>query len=494
MLDHQDSAAARLSMRRLFWLPLVMSALLVMAVAGGMVAFSWRTLNHLQPLSDHLAHIARLQEVGLSLEQILLEGLRGTRIDPTELTQLRAMIRQIARLEGALHPQTRERLEQIAERLEQGGINQVDVLIQTLAQWRGVLEGERARHDALLLKVARDTRMELRLTSLLLVILPLLMGVALIMLQRRVQQPLRDLETLLTRLAARDYQPVPEAQVNETAKLARPAFNRYNALVSRLQQLESEQHDREQTLERRVHQTTEALLAQNRELARAERLAAVGAVSAGLAHELRNPLAGIQMVCANLQRRLGPGEHAERIASVIEELKRINTILSAQVDAARHEPEPLVAIEVGALIEDLLVMVRYQTPAGIRLETRIPAALTCLLPAAGLRQALLNLLLNAIGVLREGEITLAAHAEADRLVIRVLDTGPGFPQALLRTGIRPFATGRAGGTGLGLAMVRRFARDQDGELAIANQPSGGACVTLRLPCRSAASTGVERHA
>ncbi len=106
----------------------------------------------------------------------------------------------------------------------------------------------------------------------------------------------------------------------------------------------------------------------------------------------------------------------------------------------------------------------------------------------------MNLLLNAIGVLREGEITLAAHAETDRLVIRVLDTGPGFPQALLRAGIRPFATGRAGGTGLGLAMVRRFARDQDGELEIANQASGGACVTLRLPCRFAASTGVERHA
>jgi C4-dicarboxylate-specific signal transduction histidine kinase len=71
----------------------------------------------------------------------------------------------------------------------------------------------------------------------------------------------------------------------------------YNDLVYRLQELEAEHDDRERNLEQQVRQATGALLAQSRQLARSERLAAVGAISAGLAHELRNPLAGIQMAC-----------------------------------------------------------------------------------------------------------------------------------------------------------------------------------------------------
>jgi C4-dicarboxylate-specific signal transduction histidine kinase len=92
----------------------------------------------------------------------------------------------------------------------------------------------------------------------------------------------------------------------------------------RLQELEIEHRDREHTLEHKVRKATEALLAQSRELARAERLAAVGAISAGLAYELRNPLAGIQMACTKLHRTLSDGEHAARIASVVTELKRVN--------------------------------------------------------------------------------------------------------------------------------------------------------------------------
>ena len=67
-------------------------------------------------------------------------------------------------------------------------------------------------------------------------------------------------------------------------------------------------------------------------------------------------------------------------------------------------------------------------------------------------------------------------------MLAVEDEGPGFPEEMLRIGVRPFATGRVGGSGLGLAMVRRFTRDHDGDLQLANRESGGARVTLHLPC------------
>jgi signal transduction histidine kinase len=103
-----------------------------------------------------------------------------------------------------------------------------------------------------------------------------------------------------------------------------------------------------------------------------------------------------------------------------------------------------------------------------------------------LRQALLNLLLNAIQVLEgEGQVRLAAWGDGDQLLLCVEDEGPGFPEQMLRAGVRPFATGRPGGTGLGLAMVRRFARDNDGELELANREPYGARVILRLPCPTA---------
>jgi two-component system NtrC family sensor kinase len=76
-------------------------------------------------------------------------------------------------------------------------------------------------------------------------------------------------------------------------------------------------------------------------------------------------------------------------------------------------------------------------------------------------------------------------------VIQVNDEGPGFPEEMLRAGIRPFATGRAGGTGLGLAMVRRFVRDIDGELLLENRTPHGGRVTLRLSCRPVAEAGDE---
>jgi signal transduction histidine kinase len=69
------------------------------------------------------------------------------------------------------------------------------------------------------------------------------------------------------------------------------------------------------------------------------------------------------------------------------------------------------------------------------------------------------------------------------LEISVADSGPGFPPQILEAGAQPFRSWRVGGTGLGLVMVRRFASDLGGELLLSNRDAGGACVTLRLPCR-----------
>jgi len=493
-----EAVPYRLPVRRFFWLPLGLSALLVLTLLIGLVVVSWRSLERIRPVQAHLVHLAdigRLQDVGLSTERILLEGMRGARIDPADLARLRSEIKQIVDLEGHLQPDSREQLRLVLGRLAQAQGKPRDTLFETLKQLRDVLERERKRQDRLLADVARDSETELSLAVGLLVALSLAGGALLLLLRVRIKHPLDDLGDLLGRLAARDYRPVPEAALGGTAGLVQPVFRSYNELVSRLQELEAEHRNRECTLEHEVRQATEALLAQSRELARAERLAAVGAVSAGLAHELRNPLAGIQMACTKLQRRLTDREQAARVAVVITELKRVNGLLTAQVDAARHAPEPPERVRLGTLVDEFLALMRYQVPEGVVVQGDIPEDLVCLLPPAGLRQALLNLSLNAIQALNgHGRVTLSASLEEERLMIHVSDDGPGFPDEILRAGVRPFATGRSGGTGLGLAMVRRFTRDHGGELELANLEPHGARVTLRLLCGPSGEEGDTKYA
>jgi signal transduction histidine kinase len=473
----------RLPVNRLFWLPIGLSALLMLVVLVGLVAAAWHGLERVRPVQTHLDHIARIQDMGLSMERTLLDGLRGARIDPADLDRLRSDLSGLAAMDDAQHPETAERLKEVAQGLDLARVNPVDGLVESLSALRQVLAMEREYHGRLLNAVAEDTETELRLAIALLAIVPLAGGALLLLLRARIKHPLDDLGDLLGRLATRDYRPVEQSVLTGSAALVQPVFHSYNALVSRLQALETEHRVREQTLESEVRKATEALLAQSRELARAERLAAVGAVSAGLAHELRNPLAGIQMACGKLRRGIEDPAQVARVEAVIAELKRLNALLTAKVEAARHEPEVLAPVQLSALVGDLLSLTRYQAPPGIALQAEIPDDLECLLPAAGLRQALLNLLLNAIEVQDgAGQVTLSARREDGELVLWVEDLGPGFPEGTLRAGVRPFATGRAGGTGLGLAMVRRFTRDHGGDLDLANQEPRGARVTLRLPC------------
>src|SRR5262249_549818 len=136
------------------------------------------------------------------------------------------------------------------------------------------------------------------------------------------------------------------------------------------------------------------------------------------------------------------------------------------------------------LIAELATLIRYQLPPHIRLVTRTPEDLTCRVPEDGIRQAVLNLALNSVAVLRDapGTVTIDVDYRDGALSIQARDDVPGLPPALLAGGIRPFVTSRESGTGLGLAIVRRFARDLGGELTIANRTPQGACVILTLPC------------
>jgi two-component system NtrC family sensor kinase len=303
----------------------------------------------------------------------------------------------------------------------------------------------------------------------------------LVLLRRRIFLPLRDLGGLLARLARRDYSSMAS---ENTDPMLKPLVKNYNHLVRRLAELEQENASRRQSLEHQVRTVTQALLEQHRSLAAAERLAAVGEVAARIAHELRNPLAGIQVALSNIQRECDDHpDVVERLALIVNEMRRVTGLLNALLDQSGHTPEPVVKVWLAKEVGDLLALARYQIPEHVNLVQEIAADLACRLPKNELRQAVLNLILNAAEAIgdQEGAVTIQAFEEHGQLVLAVSDDGPGFAPDLRGAGGRPFQTGRRGGTGLGLAIVRRFVNSMHGKMELSNLSPHGARVTLTLP-------------
>jgi signal transduction histidine kinase len=252
-----------------------------------------------------------------------------------------------------------------------------------------------------------------------------------------------------------------------------------------LEELENAHQSHAALLEREVREATSALLQQQHSLARAERLAVTGELAASVAHELRNPLASIQMALSNLREDATDPDVVERIGLINDEAIRVERLLNDILNSARHAPEPARMVHLSSLIGRLLALTRYQLPANVQLESEVPGDLSCRVPEDRLRQALLNLILNAAEVMEAsgGKVLVAAETQADMVRITVTDEGPGFPPELLRNGSRAFVTTREGGTGLGLAIVRRFAHEVRGQLLLENRQPRGACATLLLPCQ-----------
>jgi signal transduction histidine kinase len=327
--------------------------------------------------------------------------------------------------------------------------------------------------------------MEFRIGAIALLVFPASAMLLIYLLRRRILEPLTHLGFLMNLLKGKKYAQAPVATVDP---LLRPLTENYNSMVTRLAELEDEHALREQDLEIQVENAARVLLDQQRSLANTERLAAVGETMARIAHELRNPLAGVKMSCTNLRQDLSrqpdASEYVERIDIVAGEIDRIIAVLNSLLDQSRHKPEVLRDVSVARAVRDLVVLASYQITAQIHVDQRIDEDIVCRLPDALFRQALLNLLLNATQALGAagGRIVIRGHLVDGNLHLDIRDNGPGFPADLLDSGIRAFVTHRAGGTGLGLSMVQRFARAQGGRIRLSNQVPHGACVTLELPC------------
>ena len=235
-------------------------------------------------------------------------------------------------------------------------------------------------------------------------------------------------------------------------------------------------------------------------LRRAESLAALTTLTAGVAHEIKNPLGAISIHLQLIQRRLGAeqqesdsdawSEVREAVGVIEEEVERLNQIVVDYLFAVRPMNIDLASGEVNEVLAELLRLLRPELEeAGIELREQLGNNLPrVLLDQRYLREALLNLVKNAIAAMVEGitaerprVLSVASSTDGDTVTIRVGDTGPGIPQEIQGKIFEPYFTTRDFGSGLGLTLVYKIVKEHLGEIELDSKPGSGSTFSISIP-------------
>lgn len=217
-----------------------------------------------------------------------------------------------------------------------------------------------------------------------------------------------------------------------------------------------------------------------------ERLAAIGELMAGVAHEIRNPLTAIRGFVQYLQNDPTPKEQEEFIKIILNEVDSINKVIQQLLDFSKPSKNYYVVTSVNQIIQDTLVLVKTSNHLSnitfhLDLDNNLPSIY---LDKELIRQALLNLLINALQAINgKGfiEITSKWSDNHHFQVIEIRDSGTGFAQDITEKVFNPFFTTKPSGTGLGLAIVQKIVSSHNGRIQLSNHKNGGAIISISLP-------------
>ncbi|CAG1018950.1 two-component system, NtrC family, sensor kinase [Burkholderiaceae bacterium] len=318
------------------------------------------------------------------------------------------------------------------------------------------------------------------------------------LLRRLVYVPLRDLEKGAKRLASGNFDhAIPVRGDDEFGSLARSSNQMMGALKKSRQELE----EWVQTLEQKVKERTRELRLAEAEVARGEKLASIGQLAAGIAHELNNPLTGV-LTFTHLLRKKMPADSrdAEDLDLVIRETKRCASIIRRLLDFARDKVPEKKLVGINQLIEETVRFVE-RSAALQQIEIRLdlyPDLPELLVDADLIKQVLINMLVNAQQAIDErGTIVVTSRYHAHRksagsageaaemVEIAISDTGCGIPEANLQRIFDPFFTSKevGKGTGLGLSVSYGIIRSHGGEIEVESTVGEGSTFRILLPAK-----------
>ncbi|MCJ7499534.1 ATP-binding protein, partial [bacterium] len=221
------------------------------------------------------------------------------------------------------------------------------------------------------------------------------------------------------------------------------------------------------------------------EVRRSERLAALGRLVAGMAHEIRNPLNSISGYSQHLKGKFDSDtSEGKALDVIVKEVERLNRVITELLDFSRPREPELKPLDLCEIVRSTHALIARETSSqGVTVVEELPKTQVMVMGHADtLKQLLLNLLLNALQVMPEGGVlTIQTGVYGTRPFLKVSDTGPGIPEEKQERIFEPFYTTRESGTGLGLAIVHRIVLDHGAEIRVESSPGAGAAFVVRFP-------------
>ncbi len=233
-----------------------------------------------------------------------------------------------------------------------------------------------------------------------------------------------------------------------------------------------------------------------------DRLAALGEMAAGLAHEIRNPLGAIKGAAQFLDPKRLPSEEGEFVEVIVEEVNRLNGVVSAFLDYSRPLKQTFGPTDLNEVVTRTLRLIVNDVPAQVTIKEELAEDLARVdADAEQLKQVLINLVQNAVQALaeRQGTITVRTSRPerfgdfkpTEQVQLQVADDGPGIPADQQLNIFVPFFTTKQKGTGLGLAISQRIVKNHGGTISVQSRVGEGSTFTIRLPALPAEFVAAE---
>jgi len=221
-------------------------------------------------------------------------------------------------------------------------------------------------------------------------------------------------------------------------------------------------------------------------LRQSEKLAAIGQLAAGIAHEIRNPLASISGSIQLLQDNGDTGSENRQLMNIVNrEINRLNTLITEFLDYARPEAPMEDRVDLGRLLKDIMALMDYQQEgSGVQKKVQIEDGCKILGNQDKLKQAFLNIIVNGYQALAkepEGLLSIAVSSKADFFEVEIKDNGCGIEDKVVKRIFEPFLTTKAKGTGLGLAITHSILESHNADVRVESQVGEGTSFKIRFP-------------
>jgi two-component system NtrC family sensor kinase len=279
-----------------------------------------------------------------------------------------------------------------------------------------------------------------------------------------------------------------EVRSNSSGEIALLADS-FNAMLKSLRQMKADLEEWGRTLEEKVKQRTEELVAMQARVAQSERLASLGMLAAGVAHEVNNPLGGIlALTSLTVEDMRKEDPNRENLEEVIRQTERCRDIVKGLLEFSRQSKGNTEAVDLNKVLQDTLSLIGKQAlffniDVVCRLQPGLPPVIA---DRSQFQQVFINMLMNAVQAMNErGTITIETrHNSADNSVeVAISDTGRGIPSEYINRIFDPFFTTKAGGqgTGLGLSIAYGIVTTHGGSISVQSEAGKGSTFTIRIP-------------